>query len=556
MTVEARLPTLRGYRDRDWHVADRRVAIGSSTGRLGRTVAAVGDGLDVTKAEDRPSGASAPLDRLFWVAVAVSLIVSTLVVVPGIHGHAILPALDLVLDTIAAVVCIALTALAWARFRERQVVAAASHAAAFMALSVAYGVAVLVSVQHAANLNDLAVPDDVQVLVFAVARFAAAVLFIIAGLATRRPSRGWSPIWILVAPTIAVLLAALVGRWFDPPPDVLQILTFTDQTGLPQITPFGATLHVVTAVLFFAGAYVSRTLWHTGLAVIDGWIAVGLVFAGFAELLWTLYPSAHPGQVSIADLLRLVCSVCLLAGQADAFRASQRELRTTNVELERLRDVEVERAAMEERTRLARELHDGLAQDLWLAKLRTGELLSIEGLSVEARRAAESAVAAIDVGLGDAREAVAALRSSAHSDSGFCNLIRRAVEDHGDRFGLRVEFTFEGDHTARIAPRTQAEILRIVQEALANVARHADATMVGVRLAVKNGRISLRVADNGRGFDVASVGSESYGLASMRERTALIGGRVRIASKPETGTLIIMTAPFERSAPLLGSEQG
>ena len=173
-----------------------------------------------------------------------------------------------------------------------------------------------------------------------------------------------------------------------------------------------------------------------------------------------------------------------------------------------------------------------------------------------ARRAAESAVAAIDVGLGDAREAVAALRSSAHSDSGFCNLIRRAVEDHGDRFGLRVEFTFEGDHTARIAPRTQAEILRIVQEALANVARHADATMVGVRLAVKNGRISLRVADNGRGFDVASVGSESYGLASMRERTALIGGRVRIASKPETGTLIIMTAPFERSAPLLGSEQG
>ena len=254
----------------------------------------------------------------------------------------------------------------------------------------------------------------------------------------------------------------------------------------------------------------SRNLWHAGRSVIDGWIAVGLVFAGFAELQWTLYPSAHPGQVSTADLLRLVCSACLLAGLASAFRASQRELRTANIELEQLHDSEVERAALEERTRLARELHDGLAQDLWLAKLRIGELVSMEDLSVEARRAAESGLAAIDVGLGDAREAVATLRSSAHSDSGFCNLVRRTVEDYGDRFGLRVEFTFEGDHTTRIAPRTQAEILRITQEALTNVARHADATLVGVRLVIRDDRITLRVADNGRGFDVATVGPRSY----------------------------------------------
>jgi len=518
-------------------------------------VAAVGDGPDFTETQDRPSQASTPLDRLFGAAIIVCFLVTLLVVFPGIHGHAILPALDLVLDTIAAVVCIALTALAWARFRERHVVAAAYHAAAFLALSVAYGIAVTVSVQHAANLGDPAALDDVQVLVFAVARLAAAVLFMIAGLGMGRPTYGWNPTWILVAPTLVVLLAALIGRLFDPPPDALQIITFTDPTGLPQVTPFGATIHLVTAVLFFAGAYVSRGLWHTGGAVIDGWIAVGLVFAGFAELNWALYPSAHPGQVSVADLLRLVCSGCLLAGIASAFRASQRELRAANLELEELRDVEVERAAMEERSRLARELHDGLAQDLWLAKLRTGELAGIEGLSAEARRAAESAVAAIDVGLSDAREAVAALRTSAHADSGFCSLVRRAVEDNGDRFGLRVEFTFEGEHSARIAPRTQAEILRIAQEALANVARHADATVVGVRLAVKDGKITLRVADNGCGFNVASVGSESYGLASMRERTALIGGRLRIASRPETGTLIIMTAPFERSAPPVGAEQ-
>jgi signal transduction histidine kinase len=345
---------------------------------------------------------------------------------------------------------------------------------------------------------------------------------------------------------LAVLAAALVGRWLNPPPDPLQIIVFADASGLPSITPFGALIHVVTSVLFFSGAYVSRRLWREGHAVIDGWIAVGLVFAGFAELHWTLYPSAHPGQVSTADVLSLVCSSCLLAGLASAIRAGQRELRTANVELEQLRDAEVERAAMEERTRLARELHDGLAQELWLAKLRTGELVAMDGLPPEARRTAEGVAAAIEVGLADARDAVAALRSPAHVDSGFCNLVRRTVEDHGDRFGLRIEFTFEGDHDAHIAPRTQAEILRIAQEALSNVARHAGATLVGVRLRIAHGRITLRIADNGRGFDGKSS-AEGFGLSSMRERATLIGGRLRITSRPEKGTLVILAAPF--SAP-------
>jgi signal transduction histidine kinase len=518
-------------------------------------VVAVGDGLRAVKASALPSRSGVALDRLFGLAVVLCALFTLLVLVRGIHGHEIQPAADLVLDTIALVVFIALTTLAWARFRERHVIAAAYHAAAFMALSVAYGVAVVTSLQQGASVGGPAEPEGVQVLVFAVAQFAAAILFVIAGIRTGRPTYGWNPAWILVAPTLAVLAAALVGRLFDPP-DALLILTFDDPSGLPHITPFGAAIHIVTAVVFFVGAFVSRNLWHASHSVIDGWIAVGLVFAGFAELHWVPYPSAHPGQVSTADLLRLVCSACLLAGLASAFRASQRELRTANTELAELRDAEVERAAMEERTRLARELHDGLAQDLWLAKLRTGELLAMDGLPVEARRAAEGAAAAIDVGLGDAREAVAALRSSAHADSGFCSLVRSAVEEHGDRFGLRAEFTFEGDHTARIAPRTQAEILRIVQEALANVARHADATVVGVRLEISDDRITLRIADNGHGFDVASVGPESYGLASMRERAALIGGRFRITSSAEAGTLVVLTAPFSASTSPTVAEQG
>lgn len=502
----------------------------------------------------RPNRAGTTLDRLFRLAMAACAAATSLLLVPGVHGHAILPTVDLVLDTVALVAFASLTALAWARFRERRMIAAVYHAAAFQALAVAYGIAVLVSLRHSNSIGTLAEPENAQTLVFAVAQLGAAVMFMLAGTFTGRRTYGWGPGWIMVAPTLAVLLAGLVGMWIDPPPDLLQIVSFTDGSGLAHSTPFGAVVHLATCGLFFAGASASRALWHANHAVIDGWIAVGLVFAGFAALHWTLYPSAHPGQVSTGDLLWLGFSVTLLVGLDSALRDGLRQLRAANTELAERRDADVELVALEERARLARELHDGLAQDLWLAKLRTGELAAMDGLPVEARRAAEAAVAAIDVGLGDAREAVAALRSSAHADSGFCNLVRRTVEDYGDRFGIRVEFAFDGEHTTQIAPRTQAEILRITQEAMTNVARHADATVVGVRLAVKGEWITLRVVDNGRGFDVSAVGRDSFGLASMRERAALIGGRLRVASRSGAGTKVVLTAPFTRPAALVGAE--
>jgi signal transduction histidine kinase len=523
-------------------------------GTFGGTVATRGVSSGWPAAFVRPYRAGETLDRLFVLTIAACIAATMALLVLGVHGHAILPTVDVVVDTVALVACASLTALAWARYRESRVVAAVYHAAAFQSLVVAYGIDVLADLRHGGIFTSPTEPENAQVLVFAVATLAAAILFVLAGVSTRRRTYGWSPTRILFVPTLAVILAGLVGTWFDPAAGPLQIIRFTDASGLPDTTPFGVAVHLVTGCLFFAGAYASRALWRTNRAVVDGWIAVGLVFGGFAELHWMLYPAAHPGQVSTGDLLWLGFSVSLLIGLESAVRASLRELRAANVEVVRLRDADVERAALEERARLARELHDGLAQDLWLAKLRAGELVSMDGLSVGARQAAEDALAAIDIGLGDAREAVAALRGVAHADPGFCDLVRRTVEDIGDRFGLRVEFTFEGDDTTRIAPRTQAEIVRIAQEAMTNVARHAEATVVGVRLAISGDRITLRVVDNGRGFDAAAVGRESFGLATMRERAALIGGRLRVASRAGSGTRVVLTAPFTRQASLVGQE--
>jgi two-component system nitrate/nitrite sensor histidine kinase NarX len=151
----------------------------------------------------------------------------------------------------------------------------------------------------------------------------------------------------------------------------------------------------------------------------------------------------------------------------------------------------VRRAALEERTRLSRELHDGLAQDLWLAKLKIGRLSAMPATSSrEAKAVCDELTGAIDAGLADARQAVMALRLGSEPAVSLRELMAHYVDDFGDRFGLRAEFDCEGE-LPRLTPRAEAELLRIAQEALNNVVRHADATVVRVRAGVVDSNLEL-----------------------------------------------------------------
>jgi signal transduction histidine kinase len=339
---------------------------------------------------------------------------------------------------------------------------------------------------------------------------------------------GWMPaLWVTGEPGPS---AGLSGAGHYPPP-----------------TPFGATVQVAGAALFLFAAALSRRLYRRDGMVGDRFLAVGLVFAAFAQVQPSDYPGTYTGLVTSDDLLRVAFGIVLLAGlqaQASAYLA---HLRLANEAMSRSRETDAEHAALEERTRLARELHDGLAQDLWVAKLKSRRLTAQPNLDLETRALVDDLSEAIDAGLADAQQAVAAIRLPGEAAGTFSELMGQCVDEFADRFGLQAEFAIE-EPLPQLTARAQAEALRIAREALSNASRHADATVVRVRAGVDAGRFVVTVGDNGRGFDPGAVGRSAFGLASMRERAALIGGELRIDSRPHDGTRISLIVPLAVAA--------
>jgi signal transduction histidine kinase len=195
---------------------------------------------------------------------------------------------------------------------------------------------------------------------------------------------------------------------------------------------------------------------------------------------------------------------------------------------------------MAERARLAREIHDGLAQDLWLAKLTASKLARHPSLDSDARVLAEDLLRSIDSGLAEAQTAVVAMRPQGGPLTTLSKLVERQVEEFSDRFGIRVD-CHAGDGPP-VPPRVSIEVLRILQEALTNVRKHAVARRVIVTLGRQRDAIKLSVQDDGTGFDPATL-DRGYGRQSMHERAQSIGAHLTIASAPGRGTTITLRVP-------------
>jgi signal transduction histidine kinase len=195
-----------------------------------------------------------------------------------------------------------------------------------------------------------------------------------------------------------------------------------------------------------------------------------------------------------------------------------------------------------ERARLARELHDETGQAL------TSILLGLKqvedaGSADDARAAAAALRPQIVETLQSVRRLAVELRPSALDDFGVVPAVERLAETFAEQSGIAVDVEANlGD--ARLPPEVETALYRIVQEALTNVAKHADARHVSVVLTRRNGSVNVVVEDDGRGFGAAGGERDGLGLVGMKERVGLLGGRLVIESTEGSGTTIVAEVPL------------
>ncbi len=223
----------------------------------------------------------------------------------------------------------------------------------------------------------------------------------------------------------------------------------------------------------------------------------------------------------------------------DTERQQQEALRTRLIE-------QVMTAQDEERGRIARELHDETGQALTalLVGLRTieGARTMAEAVDLAQRLREVAARTLRDVG-----RLARGLHPSVLDDLGLAVAVTRHVQEFAQMHGIAEETRIEGLAVDLPSPLVQSTVYRVLQEALTNVAKHAGAGRVSVRLVRDETAVELRVRDDGVGFEPGYVGRRGLGLQGMQERATLLGGAVQIASARGQGTTITARFPVCQS---------
>lgn len=273
--------------------------------------------------------------------------------------------------------------------------------------------------------------------------------------------------------------------------------------------------------------------------------------------------------VSIADGLRYHATIPLYAQESEGER---RKLGVLNVASADWRDltgddlrllhtvgdvvgIAVERAylfersaemgALEERNRLAREIHDTLAQGLAAItmQLETADALLEQPMAQRAQVAVQQALKLSRANLEEARRSVLDLRAAPLEGRTLCEALVALLKDFAAR--TKVQTRFEGAGTHRPLPaRVEVMLYRIAQEALTNVVRHADARHVTLQLTMTPDQVAMDIEDDGVGFDPAQPTPDRFGLMGLSERARLGGGSFEVKSSPGAGTRLEVRLPL------------
>ena len=351
----------------------------------------------------------------------------------------------------------------------------------------------------------------------------------------------WAPVLTSSIAAALIALAAFVPDRRDTQPakalrrrlievvGLVAILAASAATWQQRISPDSEALRGVgslAAVLWGAAAFgFVRRAERTPEDLLT-WLGIGLVFSAFARVYAVGAPTAGE-EITPANVFELCFYGALLWGASREIKSYQRRL--------------TEAAVFQERRRMARDLHDGLAQELAYISSQARRLSAAgEERRGRGRRASDRIVEAAERALEESRMAIAALTRPA--DEPLDASLAAAARSLGERSGVEVVLSL--DSGVRVTPEVRESLLRVLREAMLNAARHGGASRVDVLL---EGAPSLRlvVRDDGAGFVVDGDGGrpDSFGLVSMRERVENLGGRFALHSAPGEGTSVEVIVP-------------
>jgi signal transduction histidine kinase len=448
--------------------------------------------------------------RLFTLAFAgaAASLTATTSLVPGFTLAYSSPQLHIALETATALISFLVAYLVYGRFRERKRLDDLMLACALVLIAttslVFSAVPHTVPAEGARNFSVWASVGGAVLgaLTLALAAFAPA---------TRVSSpRRATVIAALCCAGALIATASVVGLFANGVDPDIPLALAPDAAHRPIRLGHHFLLgtQIVGVLLFIAAALGFIQRGERDNDELMRWFAAGAALSAFARFNYFLFPSLYSDWVFTGDFLRLGFCLLLLAGAAREIGSYWRRLASM--------------AVLEERRRIARELHDGVAQELaYIVAESSGSL-----------------AAAAERALDESRRAIAALTRPV--DEPLEVALVQAAEEVAGRVG--VQLRIDVGRGAEVSPDEREALIRIVREAITNAGRHGGAENVSVELSNGNGTL-LRIADDGSGFDTRHTRVGGFGLVSMRERTEALGGRFKLSSNAGEGTRIEVRLP-------------
>ncbi len=324
--------------------------------------------------------------------------------------------------------------------------------------------------------------------------------------------------------------------------------------GFPHaITPFIAyTILGLVAGFFISFSYlITKRLFsrfkayneHLFLRIIHSYLVCTFAFFLVALVMtllpWSIFPSLKTAFYSSMGVGIISAMICFYFEYL-AIKDERLRLEEKNKEL----------AVVEERNRIARELHDSVSQSLFGISLNLNTLeLILQSQPEKAKTLIGQVKEMVEEAQREMRLMIYGLQPTVLREKGFFEALETLGELFCARYQLEVASLLEGDET-KIDHRTQLALYRVIQEALHNIVKHARATKAKVLLAIQDGEVVVKIEDNGQGFDEHQTKSPGLGLAGMRERISALQGDFHINPVIGKGTTITVKVPLP---PLPGS---